>query len=60
MKKRMIRITAISLFSITTLVVGVSSISGVNAVDSKCEKIGQKYGAERGQACNNAVNALNN
>jgi hypothetical protein len=51
MKKKLITVTAISLFSITALVVGVSSISGVSAIDSKCEKLGQKYGQERGDAC---------
>jgi hypothetical protein len=45
MKKKLITITAISLFSMVALVVGV------NATQSKCEKIGQKYGVERGNAC---------
>ena len=55
MKKKLITVTAISLFSVVALGVGVSSISGVNAVDSKCVKIGHKYGVERGELCSKAM-----
>lgn len=55
MKKKLITVTAISLFSIVALGVGVSSLNSVNAIESKCEKIGHKYGVERGELCSKAM-----